>query len=80
MPKLTAERFVREWVARGEINSLRVPVWERVYQERGLIELAQRRGYIRIGRDVACTITLEPRGRAIIERYNKRKGLLTKAK
>ena len=64
-PDLTPEGYVLKWVREGKKSSARLPGWEREYQERGLIEAAERAGYIRIGRDVACTIYLLPKGAAL---------------
>jgi hypothetical protein len=63
---LTPEGYVKEWAKRGRQSTVPVPGWERQYQERGLIEEAQRAGLIQIGRDVACTVTLTARGEALL--------------
>lgn len=62
---MTAEGFVREWHRRGRRSETPLSPWEWAYQRAGLIEKAEWKGYIEIGRDVACTITLTQRGEAL---------------
>ena len=64
---MTPEGFVLEWHRRGRKSAIPLAAWEHAYQRAGLIERAQRMGYISIGRDVACTITLEPRGGVLVQ-------------
>lgn len=64
--RLTPENYVREWHRHGRKSDLRLPAWERVYQDRGLIAAAEHAGYITIGRDVAGTVTLLPKGEELL--------------
>lgn len=60
---MTPEGYVREWIARGRKGgSMPLDAWEHAYNRVGIVERAQRLGYVEIGRDVACTITLTPKG------------------
>lgn len=63
--ELTPEGYVRAWHEHGRVANLHLKPWERAYQDAGMIEAAKRRGYLEIGRDVACTITLTPLGEAV---------------
>ena len=63
---LTPEGYVREFVRNGSKSHIPLHAWEQVYQDRGLIEEAWRQGYIDIGSDVACTITLTEKGKALL--------------
>jgi hypothetical protein len=62
---ITAENYVREWVRRGRVSSNPISSWEKPYQEAGKIHEAWTNGYILIGSDVACTVTLTALGEAI---------------
>lgn len=63
---MTPEGYVREWVGRGRKGgTMPLDAWEHAYNRAGITEQAQRLGYIEIGRDVACTVTLTPKGEAL---------------
>lgn len=63
---MTPEGFVREWIKRGRRgDTTPLDAWEHAYQRIGIPDQAWRLGYVEIGRDVACTITLTPRGEAL---------------
>lgn len=60
---MTPEGYVREWIARGRRGGVMpLDAWEHAYNRIGIVEQAQRLGYVEIGRDVACTITLTTKG------------------
>jgi len=63
--ELTPEAYVADFIANGEENRPRLRTWEKAYQDAGTIEEARRRGYVDIGRDPLCTITVTQRGRAV---------------
>lgn len=68
---MTAEGYVREWISRGRVGgTMPLDAWEHAYQRIGVPERAERLGYINIGRDVACTVTLTPKGEALTEAGN----------
>jgi len=64
---LTPEGYVRAWARNGAKSPLKLPAWEKVYQDKGLIDQAEALGYIRIGRDVACSISLTAKGKALVD-------------
>lgn len=64
---MTPEGYVREWISRGRSSAFPLDAWEHAYNRIGIVEQAQRLGYLEIGRDVACTITLRPKGEVIAE-------------
>jgi hypothetical protein len=66
---MTPEGYVREWIRRGRSSTTPLDAWEHAYQRAGIVEQAERLGYIRIGRDVVCTISLEPRGEALVAEH-----------
>ena len=63
---MTPEGFVREWDRRGRPGGIPLEAWEHAYNRAGLVEAAERAGYLRIGRDVACTLTMEPGGEDLV--------------
>lgn len=63
---MTPEGYVREWDARGRGNVVPLLAWEHAYQRAGMIEAAERRGYIRIGSAVSCPISLEAKGERLL--------------
>lgn len=63
---MTPEGYVREWVKRGRGGDVPLEAWEWAYQRAGLIEQAQRMGYIEIGRNVGCIVTLTEKGEALL--------------
>lgn len=65
MSALTAENYVREWVAAGRRNGLVRRPWEDAFQAVGAIQEAANRGYLSISSNAACDITLTPLGEAI---------------
>ena len=67
---LGAERYVRDFIIHGEVSTRRLEPWEQAYQDAGHIDMAERRGYIHVGRDVACTITVTDHGRCIAALLN----------
>jgi len=60
---LTPESYVFDFIRQGETNGLRLEPWEQAYQDAGLIEKAEKLGYIYIARNVACDITVTAHGR-----------------
>lgn len=69
---MTPEGYVREWIARGRKGgTMPLDAWEHAYQRAGVPEQAQRLGYIEIGRDVACTVTLTAKGAAVVDLNRK---------
>lgn len=65
---MTPEGYVREWISRGRVGgTMPLDAWEDAYQRIGVPERAERLGYINIGRDVSCTVTLTPKGEALAE-------------
>ena len=68
---LGPERYVRDFIRHGEVSSRHLEPWEQAYQDAGHIEMAERRGYIHVGRDVACTITVTDHGRRIAALLNR---------
>lgn len=64
---LSAEGYVLRWHTSGRQSPMPRHSWEDAYQAADLITEAQGRGYIEIGRNVACTITATPRGERLIE-------------
>jgi hypothetical protein len=63
--------YVLAFDAHGRKNSLRLEPWEQAFQDEGVIELAYQLGYINIGRDVACTVSLTDKGEQVItDKYN----------
>lgn len=64
---MSPEGYVREWVARGRKSGfMPIDAWEHAYNRVGIVEQAMRLGYVEIGRDVACTITLTAKGEALL--------------
>lgn len=63
---MTPEGYVREWDARGRENHAPLLAWEWAYQDAGVIEQAERLGYIEIGRGVSCPVTLTEAGEALL--------------
>lgn len=67
LPDLTPENYVVDFVANGERSTMRLEPWERDYQDAGVIDQAERKGYIHIGRDPRCSIELTEKGRSLVE-------------
>ena len=67
--ELTPENYVIEWVKRGRKNNIPLQEWEQAFQDAGMIEQAWKLGYIHIGSNVGCDISLEPRGRELVAQY-----------
>jgi hypothetical protein len=68
---LGAERYVRDFIIHGEVSTRLLEPWEQSHQDAGHIDMAERRGYIHVGRDVACTITVTDHGRRIAALLNR---------
>jgi len=66
---MTPENYVIQWARHRRRSDVPLAAWERAFQDTGQIEAAERLGYITIGRDVACTITLLPKGRDLLKRH-----------
>jgi hypothetical protein len=66
LPDLTPENYVVDFVANGERSTARLEPWEREYQNAGVIEQAERMGYIHIGRDPRCSIEITDKGRSLV--------------
>ncbi len=60
---MTPEGYVREFAARGRENLYPLPAWEKAYQDAGIIERAERMGYVRIGRGHSAPVSLTEEGR-----------------
>jgi hypothetical protein len=67
--EITAENYVIEWVKRGRKNIAPLPEWEQAFQDAGVIDEAQKLGYIEIARNVACDISLTPKGMKLVTDY-----------
>lgn len=63
---MTPEGYVREWASRGRANARPLPAWEWAYQRAGLIERAERLGYVEIGRAASAPVSLTDAGEAIL--------------
>lgn len=63
---MTPEGYVREWHARGRPQVRPLLAWEWAYQDAGVIERAERLGYIEIGRAASCPVTLTETGEALL--------------
>lgn len=64
---MTPEGYVKQWAAHGgRTHEGPLHAWEHAYQRADIIELAYLKGYIEIGRDVNCTITLTEKGKALV--------------
>jgi len=74
---LTPEGYVADFIAHGEKSTRKLPPWEQAYQDAGLIDEAANRGYIWIGRDVACTVEVTPHGRTAAELHRLRQAMST---
>lgn len=65
---MTPEGYVREWDKRGRKTGYPASPWEQAYQNAGLIEAASKVGYIWIGRNAACTVTITPKGEELLRK------------
>ncbi len=69
---MSPEGYVREWATRGRQNQRPLRAWEWAYQSAGIIEQAERLGYVEIGRAVSAPVTLTQAGEALLARPGER--------
>ncbi len=66
---MTPENYVIQWAKHGRKSHVPLQPWEQAFQDAGMIEQAERLGYITIGRDVACTIGITEKGKKLLASY-----------